>query len=83
MNDRLSDILAVPEGSAVLSDLFSKMSDGGGFAGFELSGSEGMMNMLGGFTVIRLSGMMGAMGVKPTREDLLDLNARLNRIPKP
>ena len=83
LNDRLSDILAVPEGSAVLSDLFSKMSDGGGFAGFELSGSEGMMNMLGGFTVIRLSGMMGAMGVKPTREDLLDLNARLNRIPKP
>ena len=83
LNDKLSDILAVPDGKAALSGLFSKMSDGGGFAGFELSGSEGMMNMLGGFTVIRLTGMMGAMGVRPTREELLDLNEKLNRVPKP
>ena len=83
LNDKLSDILAVPDGKAALAGLFSKMSDGGGFAGFELSGSKGMMNMLGGFTVIRLTGMMGAMGVRPTREELLDLNEKLNRVPKP
>ena len=41
------------------------------------------MNMLGGFTVIRLTGMMGAMGVKPTREELLAINDKLNQVPKP
>ena len=39
--------------------------------------------MMGGFTVLRLSGMMGMMGVNPTKEQLLDLNAKLNKIKKP
>lgn len=33
--------------------------------------------------MIRLSGMMGTMGVKLTKEDLLAMNAMLNQIPKP
>ena len=49
--------------------------------GFEMN--EGMMQMMGGFTVLRLSGMMGTMGINLTKEDLLGLNAKLNKIKKP
>ena len=48
--------------------------------GFELN--ETMMSMMGGFTVLRLSGMMGMMGVNLTKEELLDLNRQLNKIKK-
>lgn len=48
--------------------------------GFEMN--ESMMSMLGGFTVLRLSGMIGMLGVNLTKEDLLDLNAKLNTIKK-
>ena len=49
--------------------------------GFEMSGP--MMDMMGGFTVLRLSGMIGTMGINLTKEDLLNLNAQLNKIKKP
>ena len=49
--------------------------------GFELG--EGMMQMMGGFTVIRLTSLMGAANVHFTKEELLDLNAKLNKIKKP
>lgn len=44
--------------------------------------NDSMMKMLGGFTVLRLAGMVGTMGLKLTKEDLLDLNAKLNKIKK-
>lgn len=57
------------------------MSKGAGMAGFELS--EGMMQMMGGFTVLRLTNLMGtAGGVSFTKEELLELNAKLNKIKK-
>jgi beta-galactosidase len=49
--------------------------------GFEIN--ESMMQMLGGFTVLRLSGMIGTMGVNLTKEDLLNMNKKLNKIKKP
>ena len=49
-------------------------------AGFEMN--EGMMKMMGGFTLIRLVGMLGTAGVKVTKEQLLALNAELNKIKK-
>lgn len=82
LNDRLGDILSVPEGRACMERLLSGI--GGGeqrFAGFEMN--EGMMQMMNGFTVLRLTSMMGTMDVRFTREQLLDLNAQLNQIPKP
>jgi hypothetical protein len=42
-----------------------------------------MMQMMGGFTFIRLAGMIGTMGVNLTKEQLLDINAKLNKIKKP
>ncbi len=49
--------------------------------GFELS--EDMMKMMGGFTVLRLSSMMGMANISFTKEELLALNRQLNRIKKP
>ena len=45
--------------------------------------SEGMKQMMGGFTVIRLTSLMGAADIHFTKEELLDLNAKLNKIKKP
>jgi len=39
--------------------------------------------MMGGFTVVRLMSLMGAANVKVTKEQLLGLNAMLNKIKKP
>ena len=50
--------------------------------GFEV-GPE-MMSMMGGFTVLRLFTLMGGMmDVKFTKEQLLDLNKKLNKIKRP
>ena len=42
-----------------------------------------MMQMLGGFTVLRMTGMMGMIGVSFTKEELLRFNRQLNRIKAP
>ena len=41
------------------------------------------MSMLGGFTVLRLTGMLGMMKVSFTKEELLKMNKQLNKIRKP
>ncbi len=50
-------------------------------AGFELS--EGMMQMMGSFTLLRLTSMMGMANVSFSKEELLKMNKQLNRIRKP
>ena len=40
------------------------------------------MKMLSSFTIIRIAGMIGMMGVTLTKKDLLKLNKKLNRIKK-
>jgi beta-galactosidase len=44
---------------------------------------SGIMQMMGGFTVLRLTGMMGMMNISFTKEELLKMNRKLNRIRKP
>ena len=53
-------------------------------AGFsiDMKSISGMTQMLGGFTVLRLSSMVGMANVTLTKEDLLKMNAQLNRIKK-
>ena len=50
---------------------------------FSLSSIKGMMDMMGGFTVLRMSGMVGMVGVSFTKEELLAMNAQLNKIKAP
>ncbi|MBR2949605.1 MAG: glycoside hydrolase family 2 protein [Lachnospiraceae bacterium] len=45
--------------------------------------NSGVMNMIGGFTVLRFTGMLGMRNVTFTKEELLKMNAQLNRIRKP
>jgi hypothetical protein len=54
----------------------------GGFD-VDLKSGDGLMQMMGGFTVLRLTSMMGMMNVNFTKEELLKLNKQLNRIRKP
>ena len=90
LNDKISDIMATVKGKLLFMTMMAKMMPKKGekkeAAGFDLSQMDiegGLMQMMGGFTVLRLSGMMGMMGVNPTKEELLDLNAKLNKIKKP
>ena len=41
------------------------------------------MQMMGGFTVIRLTSLLAMTGLKMTKEQLLAMNAQLNKIKKP
>ena len=42
-----------------------------------------VMNMIGGFTVLRFTGMLGMRNVTFTKEELLKMNTQLNKIKKP
>ena len=44
---------------------------------------QGLMKMMGGFTVLRLSSMMGMANINFTKEELLKMNKQRNRIRKP
>jgi len=83
INDKIGDIMKTVRGKLLFMGLIAKMLPKKGkkvAGGFEMNDS--MMKMLGGFTVLRLSGMIGMVGVKLTKEDLLSLNAKLNKIKK-
>ena len=79
LNDKLSDILKSKEGSALFGGLMQSMMHQKAM-GCEMTPE--MMKMMGGFTVLRLTSLMSTMNVKFTREQLLELNEKLNQIPK-
>ena len=85
MNDKMSDIMANEQGRALFMGMMSQM---GGVMGAEenpFANPENlgpMMQMMGGFTVLRLTKLMGAANVDFTKEQLLGLNAQLNKIKK-
>ena len=86
LNDKISDIMASFRGKMwfirVMMKIKKQMSGSGNkVAGFEVS--DGIMQMMGGFTVLRLTSMMGMMNVSFTKEQLLKMNKQLNRIRKP
>ncbi len=91
LNDKMSDVLATIQGKMLFMGLAGKLMAGKGKGkkdgkieamGFEV-GPE-MMSMMGGFTVLRLFTLMGGMAdIKMTKEQLLEINAKLNKIKKP
>ena len=95
LNDKISDIMLSWRGklwfARVGLKLKKKMSankkgekKSGGFEVDLKDGSgSGIMQMLGGFSVLRLSSMMGMMNISFTKEELLKMNKQLNRIKKP
>jgi len=82
LNDKIEEIMKTEEGRELFTGLMHQMmKDGRKAAGFDITPE--MMQMLGGFTVLRMTGLMGAMDVKFTKEQLLEMNEQLNRIKKP
>ena len=84
LNDKIGDIMATLQGKLLFIGIFTKLmakKDKSAMGGFEF-GPE-IMQMLGGFTVLRLTGMISMIGVEFTKEQLLDINNKLNKIKKP
>ena len=93
LNDKMSEILSTIRGKLIFVKLMKNIMGGNKNDGkkgkkMEAMGFEvtpEMMSMMGGFTVLRLVTLMGGMMAegKITKEMLLDLNAKLNKIRKP
>ena len=91
LNSKMSDVISTVQGKLLFATLMGKMlggkkGDKGGekkqVMGFDVTPE--MMSMMGGFTVLRLITMAGGMmDAKFTKEQLLDLNAKLNKIKAP
>ena len=88
INDKMIDIIKKPQGMMLFMGVMKKamkgkkgMVDADMMGG--MMGNKEMMSFLGGFTVKRLMSMMGTMGAEPlTKEQMLEFNAKLNKIKK-
>lgn len=85
LNDKAGEVMAVPEGLAIVMELLAPMAaQAKADTDQQKAGmNESIMQMLSGFTILRMASMLGMMNVEVTKEQLLDLNARLNQIKKP
>ncbi len=89
LNDKMSTIMSTLQGKMLLGGMLMKLmpkaKDGDKnqvMGGMELNSD--MMNMLGGFTILRLLNIAGGMlGIEMTKEELLEMNAKLNKIKRP
>ncbi|MBQ2898607.1 MAG: glycoside hydrolase family 2 protein [Oscillospiraceae bacterium] len=85
LNSKMSEIMDTFWGKLVLMSVFKKvkkgMSGGKKAAGFDIP-KDAMMKMMGSFTLLRLTSMLGMANVSFTKEELLSLNKKLNRIKK-
>jgi len=95
INNKVSEILSTTRGKIYMAQFILKMvrdmkkassggskKTGGGNAGAALGmlKNEDTKKMIGGFTVTRIGNMVGLAGIKITKEELLDLNRKLNKI---
>ena len=96
LNDKLGDIVKTFRGKLWFAGLFltlaKKMSQGQPQSKDKQKKKKktknpemnsGVMNMIGNFTVLRFTGMLGMRNVTFTKEELLKINKQLNRIRKP
>ena len=84
LNSKFGDVMATLQGKMAIMGLVSKkMPKGKGGMSLDASSLSGMMDMLSSFTMLRLTGMMGTANIHFTKEELLELNAKLNKIKAP
>ena len=96
LNDKLGDITKTFRGKLWLAGLFitlakkmSKRTPSAKDKGKKKKKSKtpdinsGVMNMISNFTVLRFTGMLGMRNVFFTKEQLLKINKKLNKIKKP
>lgn len=85
INDKAGEVLATVKGKLLFLGLMKDAMKGRKTMADPSRMMEGkeMMSFLSGFTVKRLLSMLGTMGAKPlTKEQMLDLNRKLNKIKK-
>ena len=96
LNSKMSDIMKTLRGKlwmgGMLLTMKKKMDANkkpkaadekkGGFD-IDLKSIKGFGQMLGGFTVLRLTSMMGMANISFNKEELLAMNAKLNKIKQP
>ena len=78
LNDTVEDVMKSEQGKAMFLQMMA--SAGGDEGGMTLN--EGVMSMLGSFTILRLLNMAGTAGKALTKEQMLGINAMLNKIKK-
>ena len=91
LNSKMGDVLKTFRGKLIFLGLMKKVMGGkkpgkkkGGMKAMGFEVNADMMSMMNGFTVLRLFTLMGGMMNVPfTKEDLLNLNKKLNRIRQP
>ncbi|MBE7016884.1 MAG: glycoside hydrolase family 2 protein [Ruminococcaceae bacterium] len=96
LNDKIGDVTKTLRGKLWFAGLFltlaKKMNQGKPKSGEKNSKKKktknpemnsGVMNMIGGFTVLRFTGMLSMRNITFTKEELLKMNAALNKIRKP
>ena len=97
INDKLSEIFESKRAKLVVAlfglKLLKKMKankkksegegKGGGFNINFKAMSGSMMQMLGGFSILRMSSMVGMANITITKEELLKVNSQLNKVKKP
>ncbi len=83
LNDKISDVMDTAEGRALFAELFAKTQKGtSGTAAMPMPNPDDMMELIGGFTVIRFLGMSEMLGLKLNKSELLSINEKLNKIDK-
>lgn len=83
LNDKMEDIMKAPEGKAYMLGFLGKVMGGDKAQDAQAQSgmsNEGMMQMMGGFTVLRLLNLLAMMMDPLTKEQLLEINAILNKI---
>ncbi len=93
LNSKIGDILSTVRGKLVLMSVLAKKLPKGskgnsGSSGFSLDNMDlksmgGMLDLVKGFTLLRLTGMVGIVGISFSKEELLNLNSQLNKIKAP
>ena len=98
LNDKIGDIMATIGGKIWIARLALNLKfkmdankkpkekgekKGGGGFNLNLETIKGLTQTMGGFTVLRLTGLISMIGVNLTKEELLKLNKQLNKIRKP
>ncbi len=89
LNSKMGEVISTFRGKLIFASLMKKVMGGkkgggsGMTAGFDVK-KDDLMSMMNGFTVLRLLTMMGGFAnVEFTKEDLLALNKKLNKIKAP
>ena len=85
LNSKFSEVMATLKGKMLIFSVFASHMPKGKdspVGGMDMNAMGGMMEMLGSFTLLRLMGMMGTMNINFTKEEMLEINAKLNKIKK-